>query len=222
MNLARYCGIPMDESYDLKDQDLEDIPVTPKEKPSMEEVYNKRSEIKSLEVANAIYDQKVTIARAALLPTIALQANYIGTNPNCYDGFETKFGFQWNIGVVVNIPLFHFGTDYYKLKAAQSEANVQRLKLSDTQEKIDLQVSQYDYNQTEALKKLDVANRNQSEADENLRMAQLSYKEGVITTSNLLEAQTAWLGAKSDVIDAEITAKINGIYLDRSTGNIGK
>ena len=51
-------------------------------------------------------------------------------------------------------------------------------------------------------------------------MAQLSFESGIITASNLLEAQTAWLGATSDVIDAEIEAKIYGIHLDRSAGKL--
>ena len=72
------------------------------------------------------------------------------------------------------------------------------------------------------MRKLDVANKNMDEAQENLRMAQLSFEAGVISTSNLLEAQTAWLGAQSDKIDAEIDAKINGIYLRRAGGNLGK
>lgn len=222
MQLAQYCGIPLDENYDLADQDVENIPVEEKLKPNMDEVYQNRSEIKSLELAKSIYDEKVTIERAALLPTVALMANYFGTNPNMYDGIETKFGWQWNIGVVVNVPLFHFGADYYKMKAAQCESKVQELKLDDTKEKIDLQVSQNTYKQNEAMRKLEVANDNLAEANENLRMAQLSFQSGVITASNLLEAQTAWLGANSDVIDAQIEAKIYSIQLDRSAGRLGK
>jgi outer membrane protein len=222
MQLAQYCGLPIEEDYEIADKDLKDIPVKEEPKPSSDEVKNNRPELKSLELANALYDQKTTIARAALLPTVALTANYLASNPNCYDGFENKFGYEWNIGIVVNIPLFHFGADYYKWQAAKSEATVAKLQYDDTEEKVNLQVNQYSYKQTEALRKLDVANKNMDEAQENLRMAQLSFEAGVISTSNLLEAQTAWLGAQSDKIDAEIDAKINGIYLRRAGGNLGK
>lgn len=220
MQLAMYCGIPLEEQFDLADQDINNIPVEEKLKPNMDEVYQNRSEIRSLSIAKSIYDKKVAIERAALLPNVALSANYLGTNPNAYDGIETKFGWQWNVGVIVNVPLFHFGADYYKMKAAQSEALVQQLKLDDTKEKIELQVTQYTFKQNEAVRKLEVAKVNLEEANENLRMAQLSFESGIITASNLLEAQTAWLGATSDVIDAEIEAKIYGIHLDRSAGKL--
>ena len=43
-----------------------------------------------------------------------------------------------------------------------------------------------------------MATKNMEKADENLRYATLGFKEGVIATSNVLEAQTAWLSAHSE------------------------
>ena len=40
-----------------------------------------------------------------------------------------------------------------------------------------------------------------------LRMAQESYDAGMITSSELMQAQTAWLAAASDLVDAEAEAK---------------
>lgn len=222
MQLAQYCGMPIDEPYELADKDLEKIPVQEEPMPDMNEVYANRSELKSLSIAKEIYEQKAKVVRADMMPTLALTANYLLTNPNLYDGFENKFGGQWNIGVVMNVPLFHMGERYFKYQAAKSEATVQALKLEETQEKIGLQVNQYSYKQTEALRKLEVAQDNVNEATENLRMAELSYKEGILSVSDLLAAQTAWLGATADRIDAEIDAKINGLYLQKSAGKLGK
>ena len=44
-------------------------------------------------------------------------------------------------------------------------------------------------------------------AAEVLRMAEESYEAGMITSSDLMMAQTAWLAAAGDVIDAEVEAK---------------
>ena len=49
-----------------------------------------------------------------------------------------------------------------------------------------------------------MAEKNLEKADENLRYAKLGFMEGVIPISNVLEAQTAWLSAQSDKIDAQI------------------
>ena len=61
---------------------------------------------------------------------------------------------------------------------------------------------------------------NQEKADENLRYARLGFQEGVIATSNVLEAQTAWLSAQSEKIDAQIDVKLTEIYLQKSLGTL--
>ena len=93
---------------------------------------------------------------------------------------------------------FQYGTgakECIKVKAAKAEANIARYQLADAKEKVELQVSQASYKVNEAAKRLSMAEKNLEKADENLRYAKLGFMEGVIPTSNVLEAQTAWLSA---------------------------
>ena len=59
-------------------------------------------------------------------------------------------------------------------------------------------------------------------AEENLRTAQVGFKEGVIATSDLLAAQTAWLQAQSDKIDAQIDIKLARALLEKNMGTSGR
>ena len=54
-----------------------------------------REELKSLELASEIYRQKVNVVRADFLPSVALTANYLVTNPSLVNGFENKFRGMW-------------------------------------------------------------------------------------------------------------------------------
>ena len=222
MLLAQYCGLPLDEEYALADESRDEIAIAEPELYDINEVYNNRNEVKSLEIAKSIYDQKVKVERAALMPNVALFGTYAGTNPSTKNGFEKEFGFDWHVGVLVNIPLLHWGENIYTMKAAKCEANIARYKEEEAKEKIELQVSQSSFKQSEAIRKWEVSKRNLERAEENLRYATLGFKEGVIPASNLLEAQTAWLAANSDKIDAEIEAKISEINYQKATGKIGK
>lgn len=65
-----------------------------------------------------------------------------------------------------------------------------------------------------------MAQNSMDKADENLRYATLGFKEGVIPTSNVLEAQTAWLSAQSNKIDAQIDVKMSELYLNKSMGTL--
>ena len=127
---------------------------------------------------------------------------------------------MWAAGVLVNIPLWHWGEGIYKVKAAKAEANIAKYQLADAREKVELQVNQCSYKLNEAGKKLQMAERNMEKATENLRYANLGFKEGVIPTSNVLEAQTAWLAAQSGKIDAQIDLKMSELYLNKSMGTL--
>ena len=222
MLLAQYCGLPLEEEFALADESRDEIAIAEPELYDINEVYKNRSEVKSLQIASSIYEQKVKVERAALMPNMALFGTYAGTNPTTKNGFEKEFGFDWHVGVLVNIPLLHWGENIYTMKAAKCEANIARYKEEEAKEKIELQVSQSSFKQSEAIRKWEVSKRNLERAEENLRYATLGFKEGVIPASNLLEAQTAWLAANSDKIDAEIEAKISEINYQKAAGKIGK
>lgn len=175
---------------------------------------------RSLELATQIYKQKVNVTRAEHLPSIALMGNYMVTNPSVFNSFENKFKGMWNVGVMVQLPIWHWGEGIYKTKAAKAEARIAQYQLQDAREKIELQVNQAAFKVNEAGKKLVMASKNMEKAEENLRYATLGFREGVIATSNVLEAQTAWLSAQSEKIDAQIDVKLTEIYLKKSLGTL--
>ena len=221
MLLAQLCGLPVDTQLTLADEDKNnlDTQLHPSE-VNMNNVYAHRHDLHSLELATKIYDRKADVERSAMLPTVAAIGAYHATNPNTYDGFKNRFGFGFTIGAMVKIPLWHWGGLSNKYKAAQVEARIKRLELDEAKEKIELQVNQARFRYQEANKTLDMTRSNLAKADENLRVAQLAFKEGMATTDDVLAAQTAWLEASSEKIDAEIDVQLCDVYLSKVTGTM--
>lgn len=221
MVLCQLCGIPLDTPITLADESMENItlPDTYIE-GNVNTALSNREELKSLELASKIYRQKVNVTRSEFLPSVGLTATYLVTNPSLVNGFEKKMRGMWGVGMMVKIPVFHWSEGIYKVKAAKAEANIAQYKLDDVKEKVELQVTQATYKVNEATKKLAMAEKNMAKADENLRYANLGFQEGVIPTSNVLEAQTAWLSAQSGKIDAQIDVKMSEIYLNKSMGTL--
>ena len=116
--------------------------------------------MRSLELAAQIYKQKVNVTRSEFLPSVALIGNYMATNPSVFNSFENKFKGMWNVGVMVSIPVWHWGEGIYKVKAAKSGSAHQPVTLDDAKEKIELQVSQSVFKVNEAAKKLIMAEKN--------------------------------------------------------------
>ena len=221
MLLCQLCGIDLSSPITLADENMEDIPLlTTDPHFDLSTAYENRPEIRSLELATQIYKQKVNVTRAEHLPSIALMGNYMVTNPSVFNSFENKFKGMWNVGVMVQIPIWHWGEGIYKTRAAKAEARIAQYQLQDAREKIELQVNQAAFKVKEAGKKLVMSSKNMEKSEENLRYATLGFKEGVSATSNVLEAQTAWLSAHSEKIDAQIDVKLTEIYLKKSLGTL--
>lgn len=221
MLLCQLCGLDLSSPITLADENMENIPLIPTDTHfDLSTAYENRPEIRSLELATQIYKQKINVTRAEHLPSIALMGNYMVTNPSVFNSFENKFKGMWNVGVMVQLPIWHWGEGIYKTKAAKAEARIAQYQLQDAREKIELQVNQAAFKVNEAGKKLVMASKNMEKAEENLRYATLGFREGVIATSNVLEAQTAWLSAQSEKIDAQIDVKLTEIYLKKSLGTL--
>ena len=162
--------------------------------------------------------QATKLARSAYLPHIALTAGYMLSNPNLYNGFQRNFSGAFNIGVMVQVPVWNWFEGKYKVNASKAATAMAQMDLSDTQEKIHLQVAQSRYKVKEAYKRLSMAEKNIKSAEENLRCAQVGFREGVMESTDVLAAQTAWQQAQSQKIDAEVDMKLSQVNLQKALG----
>jgi outer membrane protein TolC len=223
MLLAQICGLPLDKPMTLADENMNNFPSKSADteiNADVNEAFNNRNELKSLDLATKIYKKKERIVLAEMLPNLALTANYLISNPNLYNGYKKDFSGMFNVGLVLQVPLSGWWEGTYKRNAARAETNIAQLQLMDAREKIELQVNQSVYKVNEANKRLIASNKNMENAEENLRHANLGFEEGVIPALNLMQAQTAWMSAKSSLIDAQIDVKLTNVYLTKAMGKL--
>ena len=220
MLLCKRIGLDLGTDVVLADEQLDKVPVARiSSGKSMDAIYADRPETRSLELASEIYDKKVTLARADMLPKIAAMGGYLVSNPSVSNGFEQKWNGYWGMGVVVNVPIFHGFEALNKTRKAKAEATLYRSQLEDAKNLINLQVSQLRKQESEAVEKLTMAESNLSSAEENLRTATIGFNEGVINANTALAAQTAWLQAHSEYIDAGIELQMLAANLDKAEAN---
>ena len=221
MLLAQICGLSLEEDLSLADEKLDNFPVeTTQASADLNEAFMNRNELRSLDLTTKIYKRKERIALAEMLPNVALAANYFVTNPNVFNGFENDFAGMFNVGVMVKVPLSGWWEGTYRRNSAKAETRIKTLEWQDAREKIELQVNQSVYKVNEAGKKLIASSRNMENAEENLRRANFGFEEGVIPALNLMEAQTAWVSARSSLIDAQIEVKLTEVYLSKALGKL--
>ena len=221
MVLCQTIGLPLNEAVILADEDQDNIAVV-ELKPTLEveTAMQNRPELKMLENGINLSKQVTNLLKAGNLPMVAVTGGYQVTNPSVFNGFEKKFGGFWNVGVMMRVPIWNWGDVMYKVRASKSATSIARLELEEARDLVELQVNQVTFKVDEANKKLLKAQKNIERADENLRMANVGFSEGVITPATVMEAQTAWLQAQSQKIDAEIDVKLSQVDLQKALGTL--
>ena len=221
MLLCQLCGIPVDEQIVLAEEEtdnLETVEVTPQ--ADFQQAVENRPELKMLQNMVDMGKQTTNILKAGNLPQVMLTGGYMVSNPNVFNGFEKKFAGVWNVGVLVRVPIWNWGDVAYKVRAAKGATTIATLQKEEAREKIELQVNQSAFQVSEANKKLEMAKASIERANENLRTANLGFSEGVISSTTVMEAQTAWLQAQSQKIDAEIDVKLSQVNLQKALGTL--
>lgn len=221
MALAQLCGLPVDTPLELEEEGVQHESVASTVPPvDMQAVYARRQDLEMVRQTINIMEGKEKLALGEMLPKIAVVGAYAFSNPNVIDGFRKRFGGGFNIGATLTVPIWHWGGDYRRYKAARSTTSAQRYLLADLEEKVSLQVSQARFKLEEAGKTYEMTELNLTKADENLSQAQIGFKEGMLTTNDVLMAQTAWLAANSENIDAGINVRLCRTYLQKVEGNL--
>ena len=222
MLLCQLCGLPVDEQVTLADEEKEEIAVTDEARIAAQTdmMLSNRPELKMLQNVVDISHQTTSLLKAGNLPQVMLVGGYSVSNPNVYNGFQRKFSGAWNVAVLMRIPIWNWGDVAYKVRAAKGAATIATLELEEAREKMELQLSQSNFRVNEADKKLELAKASRQKAEENLRTANLGFQEGVISSTTVMEAQTAWLQAQSQYIDAEIDVQLSRVNLQKSLGTL--
>lgn len=222
MALAQVCGLPVNTVFTLQDEDIDEVNdfIMPQRDYDMEEVFASRDDLKALQIGIDISGKQVDLARSSMLPNLALVGTYSFSNPNMFNGFSKRFNGAFSVGAMLTVPLWHWGGNYYKYKRAQSDQTMMRMQMEDARDLVTLQVSQASFRADESLKTYLTTKSNLKSANENLRSAQIGFREGVATSDDVMEAQTAWLKANSECIDAMIDVHLCDTYLKKVLGKL--
>jgi len=223
MLLCQLCGLPVNEQVVLTDEETADlgaVEVAPQ--MNVEQAFENRPELKMLQNVVDMGKQTTNLLKAGNLPQVMLTGGYMVSNPNLFNGFEKKFAGVWNVGVLVRVPIWNWGDVAYKVRASKGATTIATLQRDEARELIELQVNQSAFKVNEANKKLELAKASTERADENLRTANLGFSEGVISSTTVMEAQTAWLQAQSQKIDAEIDVKLSQVNLQKAMGTLSE
>ena len=209
MLLGDLCGIEDASAFSLADEGALELalPAPSNDLPSEDDLASaveRRSEVRSLRLVDSIYAKRVRLESADLLPKLYGFASYSATNPNSFNGPKKEFGGQYYLGVMLEVPISDLFSGSFKRRQAKADHRVKQLQLAEARSKISLQMKQALRTADDARRAYATALKAVEMARENMRYAEVGYKEGVIPLLNYTMAQTAWMSAQDSLIDAQI------------------
>ena len=173
-----------------------------------------RPEIQQLEFSEAAGQKRVDVAKTGNRPDLSVFSNYqLDDNEKL-----TKMNRVWNVGVQINIPIF----DGFATRAAvqQAKSGLKQAQLAKHQrmDTVEFEVRTAYLNLIQAKALINVQKETVAQAQESVRLANLRYENGMLTSVELTDAQLALAQAEVNHLQATHDYVVEFARLERAVG----
>lgn len=227
MALCNVIGAPLDTAIEQTDTTFNIESPT-----AMSLDIARRPEVGLLEKQIDVNMQRIRDARSEMLPTVGLSAGYSYYGNIKLKGFADMGNgttvpytqeFRDGIGIAmlaVKIPIFHWGESRKKLHKARYELDNSQLELQRNMRLMSIEAQQAVQNVEDGYRMIHTAESGLRQAEENLRVMRNRYAAAMSPLTDLLDAQSQWQQAQSNLIEAQTQYMIYRTDYLRATGQL--
>ncbi len=181
-----------------------------------------RPEIKQIQIQEEMARKIVNIAKAGNKPNIAFVGNYSyqSNNDKFDDAFERdNWKNTWNLTFALSVPIFDGLATRARVKQAKSAVKQIELGKEQLRNGITIEVRSA-YSKFQEVKELLKAQEETvQQAEESLRIANIMYKNGMMTTVELMDTELAFTQAQTNYSNALNDYVIAIASLEKATGS---
>ncbi|MGZ3943406.1 MAG: TolC family protein [Mucilaginibacter sp.] len=215
-------GMPIENELTLKEK-LEDIKLDASSADALKDttVYHNRIEYNLIETQKALNGYDLKSKKGQFLPKLTANGSYslAYQNNSFSDLYKANFP-SFYIGLTLNIPIFTGWQHVNQVK--QSEITVLKAQndLDNMKNTINLQVNQARIYYVNGLQTLNDQKKNMALAEEVLHVSKIKYEQGVGSSLEVTQAQTALQDADNQYIQGLYDALVSKVDLDKAYGRI--
>ena len=155
--------------------------------PLIQLAMEKRPELHQLQFTEGAAKKQVDVAKTRSRPALSFFTNYQLDHNERLEEMNRI----WNLGFALNVPIFDGLATRAAVKQAESGLKQTQLGKQQMTDAIELEVRSAYLNLLEAKTLIDVQRETVEQAQESVRIANLRYKNGMITSVELTDAQLA-------------------------------
>ena len=219
INLFNVIGVPLNtdseipDSVDIKTNQVNDLD------SYIEMAIDNRPELKAIKYNIKAGEAGVTLAESNWYPQIYLGGNFYYSKPNQrFFPPENKFKDTWDVGVSVQMDIWNWGATVDKTDQAKAQLEEAKDSYKIIKDNIVLEVNSNYLNLEQSKDKIAVAEESVSQAKENYRVTNETFKKGLALNSDLLDSEVALLQANTNYIQALVDYELAKARLEKSIG----
>ena len=215
-NLNFEMGVSLDQVYTLakplKPMSVEFLDLAQLQKQALES----RPDFKQAQLASQSNKLAAESAKAEFWPTVSAFGSW-ETDSNQY---WSASGNNWLLGVNVHFNLFNGRADQARLAESRFQERRQDALQDHLAQAIRLQVQQAFLELQTAAERIAVNEQATAQAEESLRIIRNRYQAGLVTITDLLRAETATTGARTNYLRALFDQRISRASLELQVGRL--
>ncbi len=178
-----------------------------------------RPEIKAADSRVKASEAGVTLAKSSWYPQLSLYANYYYSKPNQRIlPTQNRFDGTWDAGINLSMNVWDWLTTKHQTDQAEAQLAQAVDGMGLIKDGITLEVTQNYLSLSQANKKIEIAKLIVSQAEENMRVTSQKFKNGLATSSDLIDAETALISAKTNFTTSVVDHELAKAKLEKSLG----
>lgn len=218
-NLNNVIGLPLSTDTEVQTEVMMEDENNSDADQLIQQAMENRPELKAMDFRLKAGESGVTMAESGWYPQIYLAGNYYYSRPNQrIFPAEDKFNDTWDVSVGLSWDIWNWLATSDQTQ--QAEAQLEQVKdgYKSLKDGISLEVTQNYLNLLKAKEKILASNQSVHQAEENYRVTNETFKNGLALNSDLLDAEFALLQAKTNYIQAQADYELAKAGLEKSIG----
>ena len=215
MNLCHLIGLPLNTPLEI-DSVYPHVAAV----PGQAGMISDRPEYGMVDRRVALAEERVRLTRSERLPKLGVRGSYSYMNGLKLNDQKLFNEGSFSMMVNLSVPIFHFGVNSGKMRAAKAQLEQARLEQEDLNEKMTLEMEQCQNLWDEARLEADLADRLLEQAEENRRLSKGQYAAGLETLSDHLESQALWQQAYATQVDARFQLYLSYVKYLKTIGQL--
>ncbi|MHB1687132.1 MAG: TolC family protein [Ignavibacteriaceae bacterium] len=212
-------GLPLEAPTQIEAQEIKVESSDLNYQNLLAEANTNRSELKSLEFRLMASEDQLKAAESGWYPSVFLTGDYMYNRPNqrILPAVD-KFKDSWDVGVTLTWSMWNWGYTGSQTTIAEQNKVQTETSLAQLKDAINIEVYQDYLTFKRSYDKVQVSELGVKQAEENYRIIQEKYNTQVASSTDLIDAESSLLQAKTSYDNSLVEYELAKVLLDKSIG----